>query len=42
MTRLKIIAQAIWLLAIIAIGLALCGVGMFALWVLVAAQEAVR
>lgn len=42
MTRLKSIAQAVWLLAATAIGLAVMGGGMFALWVLCAAQEAVR
>lgn len=42
MATLKALAQAVWLLAATAVGLAVMGVGMFALWVLVAAQEGVR
>ena len=42
MTRLKSLVQAVWLLAATAIGLAVMGAGMWALWVLCAAQEGVR
>jgi len=42
MIRLKTIAQAVWFLAATAGGLAVIGLGMFALWVLCAAQEGAR